>query len=171
MKIERKTSRLVLILLCIVASLSLAIFVGTVYAFVRRVFSNAKPQEEEQILSDEPQEEGQVSSEELQERSFLNIGRLRTELSPEIGSQEVVPLIVKASIPYSSADIQLQEELVRKLPEIRDVVRTFFSLYTLSEIQGMTESELKKMLLERINSLIVLEDISEIYFEEFIFFE
>ena len=159
--LERKIEKPVLVLLSIAAALALAIFAGTIYA---RVTNRASSRGETASAAGAGAQTGE-------DRGFLEVGRTRVVLAPETGSETSALLIVKTSIPYSLSDGQFQEELIRKLPEIRDTVRAFFSLYTLSELQSTPESEIKEKLLARLNNLLVLGKPDEIYFEEFIFFE
>ena len=152
---KRKTETPVLVLLSIVAALVLAILAGTIYA---RYTTRKGAQRE-------------AAAQLAATVAFLDVGRVRVQLAPEAGSDTGALLIVKAAIPYSAADGQFQEELAAKLPEIRDTVRSFFSLYTLSELQGAPEDELKEKLLERIGRRLILGKPDEIYFEEFVLFD
>ena len=158
--IEKKLEKPVLVLLCIAAALVVAIIAGTIYARVTGLIS---PRGRAAATA--------ASSGAEEERGFLDAGRARIQLVPESGSESGAILVVRALIPYSASDGQFQEELLQKLPEIRDIIRGFFSLYTLSELQATPEQELKALLLERLNRLLVLGKPEEIYFEEFIFFE
>ena len=152
---DKKIETPVLVLLSIVAALVLAILAGTIWArFATR--KGAQREAAEQLAAT---------------REYLDIGRTRVQLEPEKGDEAGGLVIVKATLPYSPADMQFQEELIRKLPEIREAVRTFFSLYTLSQLQATPESELKSQLLKRLKNVLVLGQPEDIYFDEFIFFE
>ena len=152
---DKKIETPVLVLLSIAAALVLAILAGTIWArFTTR--KAAQREAAEQLAAT---------------REYLDIGRTRVQLEPERGSDAGGLVIVKAAIPYSPADAQFQEELIRKLPEIRETVRAFFSLYTLTELQATPERELKEQLLKRLGRVLVLDQPEDIYFEEFIFFE
>ena len=152
---SRKIETPVLVLLSIVAALALAILAGTIWAR----FTTRKEAQKE------------AAAQLAATREFLDVGRTRVQLEGEKAGESGALLIVKAAIPYSPADGQFQEELVRKLPEIRETVRSFFSLYTLSELQATPESELKAQLLKRLKNVLVLGQPEDIYFDEFIFFE
>ena len=152
---SRKMEKPVLVLLSIAAALVLAILAGTIWAR----FTTRKAAQRE------------AAAQLAETREFLDIGRARIQLEGEKADEPGALLIVKAAIPYSPADGQFQEELVRKLPEIREAVRSFFSLYTLSELQATPEAELKAQLLKRLDRILVLGNPEDIYFEEFIFFE
>ena len=152
---SQKIETPVLVLLSIAAALILAILAGTIWAR----FTTRKAAQKE------------AAAQLAATREYLDLGRARIQLEGEKAGDAGALLIVKATIPYSPADTQFQEELVRKLPEIREAVRGFFSLYTLSELQATAESELKAQLLKRLDRILVLGQPEDIYFEEFIFFE
>lgn len=157
-KRETKIEIPVLVLLCLAGLCVIIIAAGTLFAITNGTGKAGAT------------ESGEKTQEETGTRSFLETGRLRIELeAPEGGGSSV--LVVKASIPYTKKDTTFQEELVKNLPEIKNIITGTFSSLNYEEIQSIGEKKLKKEIIDKINGILVLEKLKEIYFEEFIFFE
>lgn len=157
----------VLILLVIAALLVLGILAGTLYAFAAGIW----PADGAETAGSRTGNGAAVSGAEIPDTAYLDLGRLRIALAPEAPEQHAAVLLVKAVLPYPAADGPFQEELARKLPDIRQTIRDSLSQKTLAEIRAAPEEELKNGLLDNIRKLLVLGSPQEIFFEEFIFFE
>lgn len=94
---------------------------------------------------------------------YGDIGQLRAVSSDEPSSA----IVVYPFLEYDSADASFQEELVAKKVVLRNVIIGWFAKKKVYTILSMTESEIKKALLDGINSELNLGKISGIYFKEF----
>lgn len=157
----------VLILLVIAALLVLGILAGTLYAFAAGIW----PADGADAAGSRTGNGAAASGAGIPDTAYLDLGRLRIALAPEAPEQHAAVLLVKAVLPYPAADGPFQEELARKLPDIRQTIRDSLSQKTLAEIRAAPEEELKNGLLDNIRKLLVLGSPQEIFFEEFIFFE
>lgn len=95
----------------------------------------------------------------------LGLLRLATADSPSC------TVVLSPFMPYSSTDLAFREELVRKIGVLRSVFTGWFASHTALEIKKMGEEEIKKKLMEMMNSHLVLGQISTLYFEEYTVFE
>ena len=64
---------------------------------------------------------------------------------------------------------QFFEELSKKSAIIKSIIVQYFSLYTEEELQSLSETEIKTELTMQINQHLILGQIENIYFSEYIF--
>ncbi len=94
---------------------------------------------------------------------YSDLGRLRA-LS---GDTPPCPIVIFPVLEYNSKDKDFEEELVQKKEEIRQIILAFFLNYKSYELYSMSEVEIKKALINGINSILSLSKIEKIYFKEF----
>ena len=155
-KTESKIEIPVLILLCIAGLCVIIIIAGTIFALAGKIGAG-------ETAAGTP-----VPGYE-EDRAFLDTGRLRIELESDDGTTSV--LVVKAALPYRKTDSAFREELVKNLPEIKSIITGVFSSMDSGEIQDKGEKALRQEVIDKINGILVLGELEEIYFEEFIFFD
>ena len=154
-------SKLNKILLSILIYLGLIIIITTILAFAqkRTRFNNKLP-----ITKTSVEE---INNSEMLE-SFTGLGRIR--LSTKVDSKgKNIPLIVTPWFSYPKGDEQFFEELSKKSSIIKSIIIQYFSLYTEKELYAIDETELKQNLLSQINQHLILGQIENIYFSEYIF--
>jgi len=98
---------------------------------------------------------------------FGDIGLLRAATA----DKKAVTVIVAPFMPYDSADLAFQEELVQKTRSMRALVLEWFRSRTIGEIGKLGESGVKSALLEGINKILVLGKIETVYFSEYMVLE
>ena len=98
---------------------------------------------------------------------FGDIGLLRAATA----DKKAVTVIISPFMPYDSADLAFQEELVQKTRSMRAFVLDWFRSRTIGEIGKLGESGVKGALLEGINKLLVLGKIETVYFSEYMVIE
>lgn len=76
-------------------------------------------------------------------------------------------VIVKVNIGYDEGDKEVQSELIKRTPRLRDMLRSYFTSKTAEELQPEYEELLKNELKERINRIMVNGKIREVIFLEF----
>lgn len=152
-------SWIVLFLMVLAAVLLVGIVAGTVWACfspTSRINSQRTSPESVQAMDTD----GRIAV-------FAELGllRLTTSDSPSI------TVVVSPFMPYAANDIAFQEELVRKTGTLKSVFIGWFGSHSALELKNLGEKNIKKKLIEKINSHLVLGQISALYFEEFTVFE
>ena len=143
----------------IAAILLISIVAGTVWVF-------ASPNSRRNLRGPSP-ESVQALDKNGETAIFAELGllRLSTSDSPSL------TVVISPFFPYPVTDLAFREELVRKTGSLRSVFTGWFGSHTASEIKALGEKELKKQLLDKMNSYLVLGQITTLYFEEYIIFE
>lgn len=152
---------LIIIFLLVFFSLSTVIILAG-RAIKPKIATEFTPQEIEKRIS-------QVHEKNLS--SFTGIERLRVVTKGEKEGVNGTSIVLTPWFSYTKDDNEFLEELSKKVPKIKSVIRTWFSLYTLSELKKMGENAMKMQLLDQINEVLVLNKIQEIYFSEFIYLD
>jgi flagellar basal body-associated protein FliL len=98
---------------------------------------------------------------------FGDIGLLRAATA----DKKAVTVIISPFMPYKSADLAFQEELVQKTRSMRAFILDWFRARTIGEIGKLGESGVKAALLDGINKLLVLGKLETIYFSEYMVIE
>lgn len=94
---------------------------------------------------------------------FNNIGEVRCRTSDEA----TYTVLIEPSIGYDPKNKQLQTELISRTPQLRDMVRAYFSSKTADQLRPENETALKLELKEMINRLLTQGKIKEIIFPSF----
>lgn len=101
------------------------------------------------------------------ESPFLSFGQIRISTS----DTPAVPVVIKLYIPYSNDDVPFFEELNQKMPKLKKLIATYFSQRTREQLTSSGEETVKADLIKEFNNELILGNISEIYFSEYIFLE
>ena len=102
---------------------------------------------------------------------YKNLGEIRVSTMADQETQTTALIIVKPWFYYEEQDSTFQEELTSKRALFKDIFLQFFSNRTAAQLKAMGEGQVKTQLLESINKELVLDSISAIYFEEYLFFD
>ena len=141
--------------LCVLA-LILIIVLGTFLVFVKNLFSS-----QNDIEKNSEFEKIEFDSKEI----YKKIGKVRT------ATKDGIPLVISVYFPFEKADTEFYEEISVKNESLKSVISSFFLEYSLEELKSKGESFVKREILQNINKKLVLSQIQEIYFEEYVFFD
>ena len=100
---------------------------------------------------------------------YKQIGQLRSSTKAD-GKNSTAVIVITPYLEYETEDVSFYEEKKKKSLKIRQTIQNYFSGYTLKQINQKGEDLVKAELLEQINSLLVLQKLSAIYFTEYQFF-
>ncbi len=103
--------------------------------------------------------------------SYRGLGMLRTTTAPDKKNKKGTTVVFSPFITYQSGDNDFFEELSRKNQEIKSVFTDYFSSHTKDELNRLGESAVKEQLKTKINSLLSLNKIHEVYFENLNYLE
>jgi len=96
-------------------------------------------------------------------QTFTGIGTIRvstTDAQPGM-------VILFVSFIYYPDDKAFSEELVLRVKDFRQIIADYFSPFSVSELRGLNEDDIKSELLLRFNSILRLGQIEAIYFGDF----
>lgn len=96
---------------------------------------------------------------------YKKLGKIRSV------TKDGIPLVISVYFPFDKDDTEFYEEISVKNESIKSMISGFFVNYTLDEIKTKGETFVKSELLKKINGKLVLNQIKEIYFEEYVFFD
>ena len=96
---------------------------------------------------------------------YKKLGKIRAV------TKDGIPLVVSPYFPFAKDDTEFYEEISVKNESIKSMISGFFVNYTLDELKSKGENFVKSELLKKINGNLVLNQIKEIYFEEYVFFD
>ena len=94
---------------------------------------------------------------------FNNVGEIRGRTADETPST----FILVVQIGYDLNNKSIQNELVNRTPQIRDITRQFFTAKKATELKPERENDLKIELAERINSIMTTGKIRQVIFDSF----
>jgi flagellar FliL protein len=96
---------------------------------------------------------------------YKKLGKIRSV------TKDGIPLVISVYFPFDKDDTEFYEEISVKNESIKSMISGFFVNCTLDELKSKGENFVKLELLKKINSNLVLNQIKEIYFEEYVFFD
>jgi flagellar FliL protein len=165
MEKRRRIDLLSVVLLVVAAILAFFIVTGTILAFAS---GNVRISSEKRTLFTDgvhnPAKETLIAADSSGTTAiFADIGILRAVTA----DPESVTVVVSPFLPYSSVDTAFQEELVQKTQAVRMSLLAWFRVHTINEITAMGEKGVKQELLHEINANLILGQIRQIYFEEY----
>lgn len=98
---------------------------------------------------------------------YTGLGTIRcsTADSPSI------PLVITPYFPYPANDSVFFEEISSKNRKLQQIITQYIHNYTQAELLNKKEYIIKKELLTLCNNALIMGQISNLYFEEYIFFE
>ena len=134
----------------------LIIIIGTFLVFVVDLFSAKKSDVKSTVT-----EQIQFDNQEI----YKKLGKIRSV------TKDGIPLVISVYFPFDKDDTEFYEEISVKNESIKSMISGFFVNYTLDEIKTKGETFVKSELLKKINGKLVLSQIKEIYFEEYVFFD
>ena len=141
---------LLIFLICLI------IILGTFFVLVKNLFTSENSSEEQK-----QQLPIELDSFEI----YRKLGKIRTV------SKDGIPIVISDYFPFEKADTEFYEELSLKNESIKSVISSYFPKYSLEELRKKGENVVQLDLLKSINEKLVLSKISEIYFDEYVFFD
>lgn len=102
--------------------------------------------------------------------AYTDLGQIRA-VTKSIGDKSGSLLVVAPWFSYPSNNIQLYEELAQKEKQAKSLVIGYFSSYTRDELLAMGEQKVKDGIKHKINEQLVLGQITDVYFDDYMFFE
>ena len=142
----------------IVFLLVLVILTGTVIALLRR----EPPIEEEQIIKKMPAPQLPYVLRDGK-AIYSELGQLRALSSDALPAT----IVLNPYLEYDAKNLPLQEELVKKKDLLRKTILSWFAQRTWLNVESLSESDIKKALLEVVNNELSMGSSSSIYFGEF----
>lgn len=103
--------------------------------------------------------------------AYTSIGEIRTVTKREDHEANGTVMVIIPWFSYPEGDTVLYEELVQKTRQFRSIFTEYFSSNTKSELIKKGEDIIKEELKEQINAELVLGDITDIYFSDYLFFD
>lgn len=93
---------------------------------------------------------------------FSGISRLRAV------TKDGISVVVFPWLSYTKDDSLFYEELSQKTQELKDIVSTYFSENTKTELLATGENAIKQTLCDRMNQTLSLNKIKTVFFSEYI---
>lgn len=121
-----------------------------------------------------------VEKRRLRQKASVSSKETTTELD-KIVFVKIDPLIVnpagsdggrylRASVTLEMFDVEVQEEIDKRLPQIKNQINNTLSSKSITEIQTNEDREiLRREILDRLNGIIMSGRITNVYFEEFVY--
>ena len=106
------------------------------------------------------------SSSSQNNKAFTKIGKLRVATKPGKNGKTKIVLITPY-IEYSD-DQAFYEELDRNLAKMREIILNYFSERTAEELAKKKEEKINSEILEKLNSILILQKIQRLYFTDFL---
>ncbi len=129
------------------------------------VGSYVAPTMEERKLSQQAQPSEKNDAAYLEDLSFFRLDPLIVNPAGSNGER-----FLKATIAIEMYDVEIQEELEKRLPQIKNQINNVLSSKTIDQVQTNEDKEkLRREILNRINGMLVTGRISNVYFEEYVY--
>jgi flagellar basal body-associated protein FliL len=103
--------------------------------------------------------------------AYTALGQIRAATRPESPDAAGGVVSVTPWFSYPAGDAALNEELFQKTRQLKSVVTAYFSRHTLRELRGLGEEAVKRELTQAINECLVLGAVTQVYFDDYVFFE
>ena len=103
-------------------------------------------------------------------KAFNNIGQIRVFTKEDENAEKSVIVLIPW-FEYDGSDQAFYEELDRKHMSIKSMFVNFFTNHTKAELLALGEDKIKNELKARVNETLVLGNISEIYFNDYLFID
>lgn len=94
---------------------------------------------------------------------FSALGEIRGRSADETPST----ILVDVRVGYPKGDKAIQMELIERTPQIRDIIRQFFTSKRAEQLKPAYENDLKAELTEKINSIMTDGKIKAVVFDSF----
>lgn len=103
--------------------------------------------------------------------SFKEFGTLRALTKSTDESSRGTVIVITPWFSYHTTDSAFYEELFQKRRLMTSIFMTYFSSKTKNELLSLGEKRIKKELLEKINSELIMSKIQSIYFDDYMFLD
>lgn len=172
--------KLDLILYTVIGILIAVILSGALWGVRNKKTEKSSSQTENELISlDSPKKGTEKGISPLQKKAntksstYSEIGQIRAVTKAEENSETGtgIPVVVTPVLSYPEGDSVFFEELSGKRLVIKDIFRVYFSSRTRAELISKTEDQIKKEILEEINSELNLGKILDIFFNDYIFLQ
>lgn len=101
------------------------------------------------------------------QKMFTDLGTLRCSTKDEIP----ISIVVSPYFAYPSKDSPYYEELKSKNRKIQLLISSYFASFTMDELKTQGEDKIKSELVKLCNQELILGQIDQLYFSEYIFLE
>jgi len=152
------SDKLFKLLRSIIIILIATIVIGTVIAFVKKTKEQVSGQQEKEPLA------GSAYIPPKEYALYGDLGQLRAVTA----DNPPITVILKPFLEYKASDTVFQEELVAKKETLKKNILDWFSLESAYRLSSELPQDIKKALMERINTQLILGKVHNIYFEEFV---
>ncbi|MBR1722283.1 MAG: hypothetical protein IJ727_07365 [Treponema sp.] len=102
--------------------------------------------------------------------AFNNIGQIRVFTKEDENAEKSVIVLIPW-FEYDGSDQAFFEELDRKHMSIKSMFVNFFTSHTKAELLALGEDKIKVELKVKVNESLILGNISEIYFNDYLFID
>lgn len=102
--------------------------------------------------------------------AFNNIGQIRVFTKEDENSEKSV-IVLTPWFEYDGTDQAFYEELDRKHQSLKSLMTKFFAGHTKAELMKFGEEKIKNELKAQVNENLVLGEISQIYFNDYLFLD
>jgi flagellar basal body-associated protein FliL len=103
--------------------------------------------------------------------AYTALGQIRTPTKPDADGKEPALVLVSPWFSYAPGDSAFYEELAAKNRRLKSIVAGYFSRFAMAELLKRGEDRVKAELLREFNDELTLGRISELYFDEYLFFD
>ena len=152
------SDKLFKLLRIVIIILIAAIVIGTVIAFVKKTKERASGRQEEEV------DAGGTYIPPKEYALYGDLGQLRAVTA----DNPPITVVIKPFLEYKASDTAFQEELVAKKEALKKNILDWFSLESAYRLSSELPQDIKQALMERINKQLILGQIHNIYFEEFV---
>lgn len=123
------------------------------------------PSVEQRRLSKEPESSPPEAGSELEDLMFFKMDPLIVNPAGSNGER-----YLKASVTLEMHEAKVQQELEKRLPQVKNQINNILSSKSIQQIQTNEDREkLRREILNRINGMLASGNISNVYFEEFVY--
>lgn len=166
---KQKKPSLNFILTIVAASIAVLILFGTAVVLVTKSKENGAAYRHsdptpQKVINRSQKKNAKVAA-------YNSIGEIRTVTKRADEDSNGVTMVVIPWFSYPDGDTALYEELVQKTRQFQSIFMEYFSSYTRAELIQKGETVIKDELKDKINSELVLGEITDIYFSDYMFFE
>lgn len=152
------SEKLYRLLWIIITALSATIVIGTVVAFIKN------GQEPAGVEQDKGVESATSYLPPKEYALYGDLGRIRAVTA----DNPPITVVLKPFLEYKASDTAFQEELVAKKELLKKSVLDWFALESAYRLSSELPQNVKQSLIQRLNGLLILGKIHNIYFEEFV---
>ncbi|MFQ3621647.1 MAG: flagellar basal body-associated FliL family protein [Spirochaetales bacterium] len=94
---------------------------------------------------------------------YTNIGEIRARTADDAPHT----IIVDVRVGYRQGDKAMQAELIARTPQLRDIIRRFFTSKRAEELKPVNEEKLKIELRDQLNAIMTSNKIQRVIFDTF----